>query len=766
MRVAAPTVVENVTERRATMFPARQNANSVVPRRWVPGGRRVVTVVLAATILAGATAADARGDANSDEANTEAVRMGMLIRVTLPVDGHTVERAEQFVEAALERAKEAEARPVLIFRFEVRPDQEEFARSTNSMDALKLARLIGRVGRDFPTAQTVAYVPEAITGHAVLAAVACDQIMMPAEAEFGPVGAEPDSITATERTAYTEIANNRRTVPVALALWMLDPSMEVLRVGILDGGTEFLTRQQLDERELVITSEEPLSELTDGPPGQLTGQLAWELGVVGYLPERDRDVAERLRLPPGAMNEDPSLVAEWQGVLIDVRGPINDNVVSRAQSQIQKRIDAGANFLCLQIESGGGAPLASAELAKTLANRPEIRTVAFVPSKARCDAALIALACDDLLMRPDAELGGSGESQLSDEEIADLVEMIRNREGPWKSRSWSLVAAMIDPSLVVYRCRQEGDEDRLGYYGDAELAELAERPGAKTWQKDVAVTPKDLPLLVDGEQAVEFGLANRTVDSLVELQNHYHLKELPHAKPGWADKLIEALASPGVSAVLLTIAFVALYVEMSAPGTGLGAFVATVCFLLFFWAHYLGGTADWLEGLLFIAGVCFLLLEIFVLPGFGIFGLGGGCLVLISLVLASQTFVLPQNDYQLGQLARSLVTVVAAGVGIGATALVIRRWLPRAPILSDLMLNPPEGDEAEDLSRREALVDYTDFVGRRGKATTQLTPGGKARFGDVLVDVISDGDVIAAGSEVEVVDVHGNRVVVEVIGGK
>ena len=247
------------------------------------------------------------------------------------------------------------------------------------------------------------------------------------------------------------------------------------------------------------------------------------------------------------------------------------------------------------------------------------------------------------------------------------------------------------------------------------------------------------------------------------MQNHYHLKELPHARPGWADTLIEALASPGVSAVLLTIAFVALYVELSAPGTGLGAFVSAVCFLLFFWAHYLGGTADWLEGLLFIAGVCFLLLEIFVLPGFGIFGLGGGCLVLVSLVLASQTFVLPQNDYQLGQLSRSLVTVVAAGVGIGATALVIRRWLPRAPILSELMLRPPEGEEAEDLRRREALVDYAEFVGRHGTTTTQLTPGGKARFGDLLVDVISDGDVIPSGSEVEVVEVHGNRVVVEVV---
>ena len=77
------------------------------------------------------------------------------------------------------------------------------------------------------------------------------------------------------------------------------------------------------------------------------------------------------------------------------------------------------------------------------------------------------------------------------------------------------------------------------------------------------------------------------------------------------------------------------------------------------------------------------------------------------------------------------------------------------------MLEPPEGEEAETIRRREALVDFTNLVGTRGTTTTQLTPGGKARFGDVLVDVMADGEVIDRGAAIEVVEVRGSRVLVK-----
>jgi membrane-bound serine protease (ClpP class) len=215
-----------------------------------------------------------------------------------------------------------------------------------------------------------------------------------------------------------------------------------------------------------------------------------------------------------------------------------------------------------------------------------------------------------------------------------------------------------------------------------------------------------------------------------------------------------------VDAFLLMIAFLALYFDLHTPGVGIGGFLATVCFVLFFWIKFEGETATVLELLLFLAGIACLLLEIFVLPGFGIFGLGGGCLVLISLILASQTYVLPQN---IGELEHSLFPVVVAMLGVVVAAVLLQRWLPRAPILSQMLLEPPAGEEAEEISRRESLVDLEGFVGTRGTATTQLTPGGKARFGDMLVNVITDGEVVERGTPIEVVEVQGNRVIVRAV---
>ncbi len=56
-----------------------------------------------------------------------------------------------------------------------------------------------------------------------------------------------------------------------------------------------------------------------------------------------------------------------------------------------------------------------------------------------------------------------------------------------------------------------------------------------------------------------------------------------------------------------------------------------------------------------------MLVEVFILPGFGVFGLGGGTLIVVSLILASQTFVVPHNEYQLNQLPRSMMMVAATG---------------------------------------------------------------------------------------------------------
>jgi membrane-bound ClpP family serine protease len=259
----------------------------------------------------------------------------------------------------------------------------------------------------------------------------------------------------------------------------------------------------------------------------------------------------------------------------------------------------------------------------------------------------------------------------------------------------------------VFRYTNKRDGS-VEYFCEAELDSQAD-PTA--WTRGDEVTTPGRPLRVKGETAAELALSRQTADNFAAFKQR--------------------------------------------------AFVAGVCFLLFFWSRYLEGTAGWLEVLLFLGGVGCILLELFVLPGVAIFGLGGGLMIIVSLILASQTFVLPHNDYQLAQLRDSLLGLIGAGVGVVLVAMLMRRYLPHTPFFSHVVLEPPSDAELEDLAHREAIVDFHHLLGHQGVATTQLTPSGKARFGNELVAVTTDGEVISRGTEVLVVEVHGNRVVVQ-----
>ena len=137
------------------------------------------------------------------------------------------------------------------------------------------------------------------------------------------------------------------------------------------------------------------------------------------------------------------------------------------------------------------------------------------------------------------------------------------------------------------------------------------------------------PIRLTGQAAEPLGLVTHLVDSFGGLRDVYALAgDIPFAEPRWSDTLLDALASPSLAWLLLLIGGAGLYIELHTPGLGFGGFVAMVAFIIYFWSQYLHGTAGWLEVMLFAAGVFCIAAEIFVLPGFGVLGLGGGLLVI------------------------------------------------------------------------------------------------------------------------------------------
>ncbi len=673
------------------------------------------------------------------------------LRLTLPITEKSLKQVQRLAVTALDEASKNGQRPVLIFEFHVPPGQNEFGRGSQFGASYQLAEYLS--GGKLAAATTVAFIPATIQGHAVLAAIACDEIVMAPDAEIGAAGADEDVITPTIRFTYQDIASRKRRIPDGAAMALVDPALELLRVET-EYSTEYVTRQQLAElkekKHAVDGSEEIL--IRAGEPGRFTGREARRHGFVSYLGENLRDVARAMGIRPESIQDSPSLGANWVAARVNLVGPIDAEAVNRAQRMIEEAVrQRGVNFICLWLDTEGGAPEESARLAVFLATSldpAEVRTVAYVPARAGGDAALIALACDELVMAPRAVLGGNWQTDLSEEQVRQLVKTVRQSIAPGKSRSWSLPAAIVDPGLEVFAYTRLDDAKYVEYFCQDEVREQTE---PEAWKKGDTITTPGQPLSVTGEVAARFWLAGHVAEDFVEFKRFYGLENDPALlEPGWAEFLVDALASPPVAMFLLIVGFAALYVELQSPGIGIGGFCAAVCFVLFFWSRFLGGTADWLEVILFVAGVCCLLVEIFVLPGFGIFGLGGGLMVLASIVLASQTFLWPSSTDELRQLKGSLFILTGAGIGSIFLIMMIQRWLPS--------LSP--ATEARDAVRHEALVDYDDLLGARGTTTTQLTPSGKARFENRLVDVIADCEVVPRGCEVEVVEVRGNRVFV------
>jgi membrane-bound ClpP family serine protease len=669
--------------------------------------------------------------------------------VRLPLTG----TRDTQVKAAILRAIDglrppAPQRGVLVLEF--RPTDEEGALASDFGRAVELARFLGdaRLG----AVKTVAFLPEGLRGHAVLAALACEEIVMPADAVLGPANAEEPAVDDAMRAAYAQVADRRKTVPPALALALLDPAAKVVRVAT-DDGERFVAERDLDavKRDAAVLSVDDVGPV----PLALTGRRAREFGVVRLLASTPAELARGLGVAERSLVADVAGAGGWRAVQVVVAGPITADAVARTRRAIDEAVAGGANFICLRIDSPGGDPEQSLVLATWLAtlDPSRVRTVAWVPREARADAALVALACDELAITPVAVLGGEGAATIDPRRSEALAVAWAEGVAKKRGRSWSLPVALVVPGMVVRRATQQAT-GRVDFFSDAELLPREDRESWKLGD-DVGVGPIEL----SGRTAESLGLATHVIEGFPALVAMYGLPaDIALKEPGWADRLLDALASPGIAWLLLLIGGAGLYIEMHTPGVGLGGFVAMVAFIVYFWSQHLHGTSGWLEVMLFLAGLFCLAAEIFVLPGFGVLGLGGGLLVIAALVLASQSFVLPSNDYQIRQLQWSLLGILGAAVGVALVGVLVRRWLPQTPVLRHVLLEPPPEDT-------DAEEPPPVAVGRQGVAATRLVPAGKARIDGHLVDVATDGLLVEPGEAVQVVEVRGGRIVVRPVGG-
>ena len=257
----------------------------------------------------------------------------------LPIDNSVVLRVKQSIERTLGAAHDE--RPVFVLEFVVPEGAADAGQGTQFEDAHKLARFL--TSDELNGASTVAYVPKALKGHAVLVAMACEQIIMGPTATMGDAGADEKVINNTMLAAYEEIARSRRTVPPEIALGMLDKAREVLKVKT-EVDVQFVAPGQLPEikRQHRILAQETIKR--PGEAWQFTGIEGRDWGIVKFLADDRRDVIRQMQLSPGVEEGDPSGGNPWRPIRVELKGPIKARQIAAIERLIDEERRTGREF--------------------------------------------------------------------------------------------------------------------------------------------------------------------------------------------------------------------------------------------------------------------------------------------------------------------------------------------------------------------------------------------------------------------------------------
>ncbi|MCC6659682.1 MAG: hypothetical protein IT437_02225 [Phycisphaerales bacterium] len=277
------------------------------------------------------------------------------------------------------------------------------------------------------------------------------------------------------------------------------------------------------------------------------------------------------------------------------------------------------------------------------------------------------------------------------------------------------------------------------------------------------------PYIFTAPDMLHYGLASGVVRNDQELMRYLGARHLLRLDQNWSEGLVAFLSNIIVRAVLIVIFLIALFLEMTHPGVGVPGGVAAVALIALLAPPMLIDLANWWEIAAIAGGLLLIMLEVFVIPGFGVLGVAGVLALFGGLIgtFVPGDGVFPdtpgaQDDLLYGVVTLGLSTATAC-VGI----YFIAKHLGSIPLISSLVLKesgPGDDDEGMLAAMAPESAENAVRVGMRGRAVTPLRPAGRVEVADRIVDAVAQMGYIPAGAAVVVTDVTGFRVTVEQAG--
>ncbi|MDB6108886.1 MAG: hypothetical protein JWR69_636 [Pedosphaera sp.] len=435
--------------------------------------------------------------------------------------------------------------------------------------------------------------------------------------------------------------------------------------------------------------------------------------------------------------------------IIPIREGIEPPLVYLVRRGVKEAMDAKADLIVLDMKTNGGRVDVTEEIIDILKNFKG-ETVTYVNDRAFSAGAFISVATQKIYMAPESVIGaaapimmapgGTGVQDLPSTVEAKMNSGIRalvRREAQKNGYNIDVIEAMIDKNkeLII-------DGKTLNKKGDILTLTNIEA------EEKYGNPPK--PLLSSGTVS--------SIDNLLEELGYSNAQRTVIKSTG-----VEKVGSwiNAISPLLLMIGIIGIYIEIKTPGVILPGVVAVCAFVLYFLGGYIAGLSgmEWI--IVFVIGLALVFSELFLHPGTILPGLVGFLLILVSLVMAMvDMYPGTPSLPSLPQLKLPLQNLTIALTCSLVIAAILARFLPKTPMFRTLVSQGASGvTSVVELEQQQA-----SHLGQIGVAVSNLRPGGKAKFGEQLLDVITQGEMISKGQPVRILRYSGSEAVVESAG--
>ena len=421
---------------------------------------------------------------------------------------------------------------------------------------------------------------------------------------------------------------------------------------------------------------------------------------------------------------------------VPIEGTIDLGLPPFIQRTLEDAESNEATAVIFDINTFGGRVDAATQIKDAILGA-DILTIAFINRRAISAGALISLSCEKIYMTGGGLIGAATAVDMTGKKGSEKVISFMREEmastAEKRGRSKEIARGMVDEELTFTHLVIGGDSIKVD--------DIEGRKDGKL----ISLTT---------EQALKYKIADGTAENMEALLDSlgYSSVQTIETTENWSEAIVRFLTNPVVASLLTTFGFLGILFELQSPGWGIPGFVGLACLILSLSASYIAQLATMSDMLFVLTGLALILLEVLVIPGFGIAGLGGIGLMIYGLYLLLLPDI-PVSEEVLGQAMDGfLIGLVGAVIGL----VLLVKLMIKTKFWEQL--TAPDTQKKED--GYSNTLGWESLQGETGIADTDLHPSGWVRVKDQRIFVVSEGEFIEEGKEIKILSVDGNRVLV------